>query len=92
MLALVDRYLLAPVEIKINGRAERVTAIEAIMLKLFQKMLDGNARAGRVLLKYLDLVARDDGNTLELEFIDGDNARALAEGVVAKDPKENGNE
>ena len=52
---IIDKLLLAPIDITENGIARRVTTLEAIVLQLWQKELDGNRRALDVRLKYQEL-------------------------------------
>ena len=54
MIAVIDRLLLNPVPITVNGEQTTVTALEAIVLQLLRKGMEGSARARRVMLKYLE--------------------------------------
>src|ERR1700693_3283953 len=49
---MVDRLLLSRVTLTLNGEAQNVTALEAIVSQLQLKEMAGNARASRILLKY----------------------------------------
>lgn len=69
-LALIDELLFAPVKMRREGKVTRIPAVEAIMLQLISKMMAGNVRAGRVLLKYQNLAKREDEKTFELEFVE----------------------
>jgi hypothetical protein len=75
---MIDRLLLAPVQITLNGETIKVSALEAIMYQLVQKVMSGNARAFRVLLKYQEFANRHAEKKLELTFVDSDYTRALA--------------
>ena len=78
-LAIIDRLLLAPVQTSLNGKVTRITVLAAIMYQFLQKEVAGDARAGRALLKYEELARHGVENRLELEFIDSDYTRSLAE-------------
>jgi hypothetical protein len=78
-IAIIDRLLLSPVQTSLNGKVTRVTILAAIMYQLLQKELAGDPRAGRALLKYEELARHGVDNRLELEFIDSDYTRSLAE-------------
>jgi hypothetical protein len=85
-LALIDRLLLSTVQARRNGKLTRMTAAEAIMLQLILKLMAGNARAGRALLKYQELTKQSSSQGLELEFVDSDYTRSLSqEAGVAND-------
>ena len=48
----MDRLLTRRVPVSVNGQAKQVSGLEAIVLQLMQKEMAGDARAGRILLKY----------------------------------------
>jgi len=50
----MERLLSRRVSVTMSSRAMRVSAIETIVLQLMQKFGEGNARALRALLKYLE--------------------------------------
>jgi hypothetical protein len=57
---ILDRLLGETIEIVENGVARRVSTLEAILLRLFAAEMAGNQRAGKVRLKYLELIPRND--------------------------------
>jgi hypothetical protein len=67
---IIDKFLLAPVDITENGNGRRVTTLEAILLQLWRKELDGNRRALAVRLKYEELDQRIAKSTAEIAFAD----------------------
>jgi Family of unknown function (DUF5681) len=81
-LAVVDRLLLAPTPIKLDGEARRIAAIEAIVFQLLRKAMSGNAKAFRVLLKYKQFANQSMKKKLDLAFVD--NAYTQAVGRMAK--------
>jgi hypothetical protein len=77
-LAIIDRLLLAPVRVKLDGQQQFMPAIGAIALQLLQKEMAGDSQAGRVLLKYEKLNRRKADERLEIEFVDSDYTRGFA--------------
>jgi hypothetical protein len=67
---IVDKHLLAPINITENGNLRRVTTLEAILLQLWRKELDGNRRALAVRLKYEELDQTIAASTTEITFAD----------------------
>lgn len=78
-LAIIDRVLLKRIPTLLNGETARITVLAAIMHQLFQKELAGDARAGRVLLKFEDLAKRDTGARAELDFAEDEYSRSFSE-------------
>jgi hypothetical protein len=77
-LALIDRLLVAPVPITLNGETKKVPAIEAIVLQLMQKEMAGNPQAARTLLKYREFANQNADKRLEVIFVESDYTRALS--------------
>lgn len=77
-LALIDRLLVAPIPITLNGETTSVPAIEAIVLQLMQQEMAGNVRAARTLLKYREFAYQNGDRRLELIFIESDYTKALS--------------
>ncbi len=77
-IAILERLLMHPVQIMINGEVGKMSALEAIITQLIQKDLAGNARAARVLRKYRQLATETSEKKLELKFVESDYTRALA--------------
>ena len=71
VIEILDRLLLSPVVLALNGETQRVPAIEAIVSQLQLKELSGNSKASRTLLRYQRL-ANEHGDRrqhLMLKFI-----------------------
>jgi Family of unknown function (DUF5681) len=66
----IDKLLLSLIDITENGKARRVTTLEAILLRLWEKDLGGNRRALAVRLKYGELVRQNAETATEITFID----------------------
>lgn len=65
--AIIDRVLLSPA-LGADGMRTSVTILEAIVLQLQVKELEGDSHAGRVLLKYGELSKQATDKTVHLEF------------------------
>jgi hypothetical protein len=85
MTAIIDRLLLNPVTITFNGQQRVVTAIEAIVLQLLRKAMEGDARARRLLLKYQRFARQSAKTRLEIKFLDSDYTQSLANWTEAQD-------
>ena len=84
-VAKLDKLLLAPVKITLNGEAIKVPALEAIICQLVQQAISGDERAHRVLLRYQEFAVRNSEKTLELTFVKSDYTRAFAAGLSDND-------
>jgi Family of unknown function (DUF5681) len=67
---IIDKLLLALIDITENGNARRVTTLEAILLQLWRKELDGNRRALAARLRYEELDQKNIEATTEITFAD----------------------
>jgi hypothetical protein len=77
-VAMIDRLLLAPMQITINGEASKVSTLEAIVFQILQKAMSGSARAFRTLLQYQEFANENLEKKLELTFLDSDYTQAFA--------------
>ena len=80
----IERLLLSPVGLKIDGEPRRVPALEAVVLQLLQKTMAGNIRAARILKKYRDFAHQNMEQKLDLAFVDSAYTRAVA--MLARNP------
>jgi hypothetical protein len=78
---IVDKHLLAPINITENGNLRRVTTLEAILLQLWRKELDGSRRALAVRLKYEELDQAIAESTTEITFADTPFSEASSSGA-----------
>jgi Family of unknown function (DUF5681) len=69
---IIDKLLIAPIDITEKGNARRATVMEAIGLQIWRKAIDGDPRAVDVLLKYRELAQQHPQMPSEITF--GDNA------------------
>lgn len=77
-VAILDRLLMRAVPIMINGKLNRMSALEVIITQLVQQELAGSVRASRVLLKYMQLANSTAERTIELKFVEDDYTRAFS--------------
>jgi len=77
-LELVDKLLLRPIEVTEKGESRKVTALEVIMLQLWQQELAGNRRALGVRLKYEEIARENAERGVEVELAESDYTQALA--------------
>jgi hypothetical protein len=77
-VAILDRLLTRVVPIKINGKLNRMSALEVIINQLVQQELAGSVRASRVLLKYMQLANSTSEKKIELRFVEDDYTRAFS--------------
>jgi hypothetical protein len=71
-LDIIDRLLLSPTELTLNGEHVTVSNLQAVLLQLQQKELSGSARASRILLKYREFASRTAERRLEVVFVDNE--------------------
>jgi hypothetical protein len=67
---IIDKLLRAPVDITENGGTRRVTKLEAIVLQLWLRELDGDPRALATRLKYQELGQQHPQRATEITFGD----------------------
>ena len=77
-LESIDRLLLQPIEVVEKGKSRKVTALEAIVLQLWQKELSGDRRALVARLNYERIAQENVERGVEIEFAESDYTRALA--------------
>jgi Family of unknown function (DUF5681) len=82
---LIDKLLLRPVEVVEKGETRKVTALEVIVLQLWQQELAGNRRALRVRLKYEDIARENAERGVEVDLVENDYTQALAAGLPSED-------
>ena len=76
---MMDRLLVKPIAITLDGKQTTVPALHAIMLQLLRKGLAGDSRARRVMLKYQALASERSSAELKITFLDSGYTQALAD-------------
>jgi len=59
-MEIIDRLFAEPVEIMENGVPRKVSTVEAILMRLWAAEMSGSKRAGRVRLKFQELIPKND--------------------------------
>jgi hypothetical protein len=75
---LIDKLLLRPVEITVGEKSRNVTTLEAILFRLWQKEVLGDARALRIRLKYEEFARQHSKPRIETVFVDNEYTTAFA--------------
>jgi hypothetical protein len=75
---LIDKLLLKPVEITVGEKSRKVTTLEAILFRLWQKEVIGDARALKIRLKYQEFARQHSKLKFETVFVDNEYTKAFA--------------
>jgi hypothetical protein len=75
---LIDKLLLKPVEITVGEKSRKVTTLEAILFRLWQKEVIGDARALKIRLKYQEFARQHSKPRIETVFVDNEYTAAFA--------------
>lgn len=78
IIEILDRLLLSPVNVTLNGETKRVSALEAIISQLQVKEMSGNASATRILLRYRAFASQHAEKEFQLIFVDGQSTPAVS--------------
>jgi hypothetical protein len=73
----IDKLLLTPVRVTVNGESKRVAALKVILDQLSNKAITGNRRAMAVLFRWLELAPQVADGTVQITFADSDYTRAF---------------
>jgi hypothetical protein len=82
----IDKLLLTPVRVTVNGDSKRVAALEVILEQLWNKAIAGDRRAGAVFLRWLELAPQVADRTVEITFADSDYTRTFTGQSIAGSP------
>jgi Family of unknown function (DUF5681) len=88
-IELIDKLLLKPVEITVGEKSRRVTTLEAILFRLWQKEVGGDTRALKIRLKFQEFARQHTKPRIETVFVDNEYTAAFAS-VPLKDGDNNG--
>jgi hypothetical protein len=75
---LIDRLLLKPIEITVGEKTRKVSTLEAILFRLWQKEVQGDARALKIRLKYQEFARQHSKPRIETVFVDSEYTAAFA--------------
>jgi hypothetical protein len=74
----IDKLLLTPVKVTVNGDSKRVAVLEVILEQLWNKGIAGNRRARAVFFRWLELAPQVADRTVQITFADSDYSRAFS--------------
>ncbi|MGA2057929.1 MAG: DUF5681 domain-containing protein [Bradyrhizobium sp.] len=77
-IELIDRLLLKPVEITVGEKSRKVTTLEAILFRLWQKEVLGDTRALKIRLKFQEFARQYSKPRIETVFVDNEYTAAFA--------------
>ena len=69
----IDKLLMTPVKVTVNGVSKRVAALEVILEQLSNKALAGDRRARAVFFRWLELAPQISDGKVEITFADDDD-------------------
>src|ERR1700733_561393 len=75
---LIDRLLLKPVEITVGEKSRKVTTLEAILFRLWQKEVLGDTRALKIRMKFQEFARQYSKPRIETVFVDNEYTAAFA--------------
>ena len=76
---LIDKLLLKPIEITVGEKSRKVTTLEAILFRPWQKEVLGDAQALKIRLKYQEFARQHSKPRIETVFVDNEYTTAFAE-------------
>jgi hypothetical protein len=84
----IDRLLLKLIEITVGDTTRKVTTLEAILFRLWQKEVLGDPRALKIRLKYQEFARQFSKTRIETVFLDNEYTTAFAAIPLKKDKKD----
>jgi hypothetical protein len=85
IVEMLDRLLLSPVNVSLNGETKRVSALDAIVSQIQVKEMSGNASASRLLLRYRAFASQYAEKEFQLIFVDGQSTPAVSDTISGDD-------
>jgi hypothetical protein len=82
----IDKLLLTPVKITVNGDSKRVAVLKVILEQLWNKAIAGDRRARAVFLRWLELAPQVVDRTVEITFADSEYTRTFTGQSIAGSP------
>ena len=86
LLEMIDKLLLTPVKVTVNGESKRVAVLKVILEQLWNKAIAGDRRARAVFLRWLELAPQVANRTVEITFADSDYTRTFTGQSIAGSP------
>ena len=82
----IDKLLLTPVKVTVNGVSKRVAVLKVILEQLWNKGIEGDRRAMAVFLRWLELAPQVADRTVEITFVDSEYTRTFTGQSIAGSP------
>ncbi|MEH2552244.1 hypothetical protein V1283_008889 [Bradyrhizobium sp. AZCC 2262] len=82
----IDKLLLTPVKVTVNGESKRVAVLKVILEQLWNKGIAGDRRARAVFLRWLELAPQVADRTVKITFADSDYTRTFTGHSIAASP------
>ena len=84
LLEMIDKLLLTPVKVAVNGESKRVAVLKVILEQLWNKGIAGDRRARAVFFRWLELAPKVAEGKVQITFADSEytgafNAQSSAE-------------
>ena len=73
----IDKLLLTPVKVTVNGDSKRVAVLEVILEQLWNKGIAGDLRAMAVYFRWLELAPEVADGKVQITFADSEYTRAF---------------
>jgi hypothetical protein len=86
LLEMIDKLLLTPVKVTVNGESKRVAVLKVILEQLWNKAIAGDRRARAVFFRWLELAPQVADRTVEITFADSDYTRTFTGQSIAGSP------
>ena len=80
----IDKLLLTPVKVTVNGESKRVAVLKVILEQLWNKAIAGDRRASAVFLRWLELAPQVADRSVEITFADSDCTRTFTGQSIAR--------
>ena len=88
LLEMIDKLLLTPIRITIDGVSKRVTTLEAILEQLWSEGIAGDRRARAVYLRCLKLAPQVADGKVQITFADSEYSRAFTDQSFTGSPSD----
>jgi hypothetical protein len=82
----IDKLLLTPVKVTVNGVSKRVAVLKVILEQLWNKGVEGDRRAMAVFFRWLELAPQVANRTVEITFADSDYTKTFTGQSIAGSP------
>jgi hypothetical protein len=82
----IDKLLLTPVKVTVNGGSKRLPALVVILEQLSNKAITGDRRARAAFFRWLELAPQIADRTVEITFADSEYTRSFTGQSITGSP------